>query len=125
MYLVMNKDKWDELPADIQAVFTEVSEKYVEYWANVAAGYDYDGIKFLLEQPGREVIDLAEDEAARWATAVRPLIDDKLTALSGAGFTDDYEGYINERISYWAANSPTEEECSAWMAENVKAPSAQ
>jgi TRAP-type C4-dicarboxylate transport system substrate-binding protein len=124
MYLVMNKDKWDELPADIQQIFTETSTKYVEYWANVASGYDYDGIVALNEQPGREVIDLSEEEGALWAAAVRPMIDDKLAALTAAGFTDDYEGYLLERIAYWQSSAPTEEECSAWVVENVKAPAA-
>ena len=123
MYLVMSKDKWDELPADLQQVFTEVSEKYVEYWANVASGYDFDAIEFLLAQPEREVIDLPEEEAAKWKAAVRPMIDEKLAALTAAGFTDDYEAYVQERIEYWLANAPTEEECSAWVAENVAAPS--
>lgn len=124
MYLVMNKDKWAELPADIQQIFTETSEKYVEYWANVGSGYDYDAVVALNAQPGREVIDLSEEEGALWAAAVRPMIDEKLTALTGAGFTDDYEGYVTDRIEYWLANAPTEEECSAWVAENVMAPSA-
>ncbi len=31
MYLIMNKDKWDALPADVQQIFTDVSEEYVEY----------------------------------------------------------------------------------------------
>jgi TRAP-type C4-dicarboxylate transport system substrate-binding protein len=122
MYLVMNKDKWDELPADIQQVFTEVSQKYVEYWANVGSGYDYDAMVALSEQPDREVIDLDATESARWAAAVRPMIDEKLAALTAAGFTDDYEAYLLERIAYWQTNAPSEEECSAWVAENVAAP---
>jgi TRAP-type C4-dicarboxylate transport system substrate-binding protein len=124
MYLVMNEDKWNELPADIQEIFTEVSEKYIEYWANVASGYDYDAMAFFNEQPDREVIELSDDEATRWAEAVRPIIDEKLAALTAAGFTEDYEAYILERISYWADNAPSEEECSAWVAENLQAPSA-
>jgi TRAP-type C4-dicarboxylate transport system substrate-binding protein len=121
MYLVMNKDKWDELPADIQQIFTETSEKYVEYWANVASGYDYDGIVALKAQPGREVIDLDATEAAAWKAAVRPIIDEKLAALTAAGFTDDYEAYLLERIAYWQGQAPSEEECSTWVKANLAA----
>jgi TRAP-type C4-dicarboxylate transport system substrate-binding protein len=124
MYMVMNKDKWDELPADIQQIFTDVSLEYVEYWAKVSAGLDYDGIA-ALEAKGGEVIDLSAEEGARWLAAVRPMVDAKIAELSAAGFTDDYETYITDRIAYWAASAPTEEECSAWMAENIKSPSAQ
>ncbi len=124
MYLVMNKDAWDELPADIQQIFTDVSLEYVEYWAKVSSGLDYDGIAALVEKGG-EVIDLSDEEGARWLAAVQPLVDEKIAALSAAGFTDDYKTYITDRIAYWAAQAPTEEECSVWMAESVKAPSAQ
>jgi TRAP-type C4-dicarboxylate transport system substrate-binding protein len=121
MYLVMNKDKWDELPAEIQQIFTETSEKYVEYWANVASGYDYDAIVALKAQPGREVIDLDATEAAAWKAAVRPMIDEKLTALTGAGFTGGYEAFILERIAYWQAQAPSDEECSTWVKANLVA----
>ena len=47
MYLVMNKDKWDALPPDIQQVFTDVSNEYVEYWAKVSSAYDYDAMVAL------------------------------------------------------------------------------
>ncbi len=121
MYLVMNKDKWDELPADIQQIFTETSTKYLEYWAKVASGYDYDGIEALKAQPGREVIDLDETEAAAWKAAVQAMLDEKVAALKAAGFNDDYEGYIQERITYWLEKAPSEEECSTWVKANLAA----
>jgi TRAP-type C4-dicarboxylate transport system substrate-binding protein len=123
MYLVINKDKWEELPADIQTIFTETSEKYLEYWAKVSSGYDFDAIVALKEQPGREVIDLDETEAAAWKAAVRPIIDEKLAALTAAGFTDDYEAYLLERIAYWQGQAPSEEECSTWVKANLVATS--
>jgi TRAP-type C4-dicarboxylate transport system substrate-binding protein len=125
MYLVMNNDKWNELPPDIQQIFTDVSAEYVEYWAKVGSAYDYDAMVFFNEQPGREEIDLSEEEAAAWKTAVRPMIDEKNTALKDAGFTDDYEAFIAERIAYWNDNQVSDEECSAWVKENIKAPGAQ
>ncbi len=119
MYLVINKDKWAELPADIQMIFTETSEKYLEYWAKVSSGYDFDAIVALNAQPGREVIDLDETESAAWKAAVRPIIDEKLAALTAAGFTDDYEAYLLERIAYWQGQAPSEEECSTWVKANL------
>ena len=124
MYLVMNNDKWNDLPPEIQQIFTDVSAEYIEYWAKVGSAYDYDAMVFFNEQPEREEIDLSEEENAAWKTAVRPMIDEKNTALAGAGFTDDYEGFIQERIAYWTQNQVSEEECSAWVKENIKSPSA-
>lgn len=125
MYLVMNNDKWESLPPDIQQIFTEVSAEYVEYWAKVGSAYDYDAMVFFNEQSGREEVDLSEEEATAWKAAVRPMIDEKNASLKDAGFTDDYEAFIAERIMYWTDNQVSEEECSAWVKENIKSPSAQ
>ncbi len=125
MYMVMNKDKWDELPADIQQVFNDVTQESIESWAKVGAAYDYDAMVFFNEQQGREVIDLSDEESAAWKAAVRPMIDEKLAALKDAGFADDYEGFVTGKIEEWTTEAVSEEECSAWVKENIKSPSAQ
>lgn len=123
MYLVMNKDKWEALPPEIQKVFTDVSQEYIEYWAKVSSAYDYDAMEFFRQQPGREVIDLSEEEGAKWKAAVRPMIDEKLKAIDDA--THGYEKYLLDRIAYWTKNAVDEKECSAWVKDNIKSPSAK
>ncbi len=123
MYLVMNNDKWNQLPADVQQVFTEVSQAYVEYWAKVGTASDYDAMAYFAQQPGREAFDLSDEEATSWKTAVRPMIDDKLKAIDDA--TNGYEAYLLDRIAYWTENQVPEEECSTWVKENIKSPSAK
>ncbi len=125
MYLIMNLDKWNSLPPDIQQIFTEVSEEYIEYWAKVGSAYDYDAMKFFLEQgPDRKVIDLTPEESQAWVQAVKPMFDKKLADLKAAGLTEDYAAYLQERIRYWTEKAVPEADCSAWVAENVKSPSA-
>lgn len=123
MYMVMNKDKWDSLPPDIQQIFTDVSNEYVEYWAKVSSAYDYDAIEFFKQQPEREVIDLAPDESDKWKAAVRPMIDEKLKAIDDAA--NGYEKYLLERIQYWSDNAVSEADCAAWVKDNIKSPSAK
>lgn len=126
MFLVMNKDKWAELPPDIQQIFTDVSTEYTEHWAKVASAYDYDAMEnFKSLADGREVIDLPEAEAAAWKTTIRPMIDEYLATLKTGGNTGDYEAFVLERIDYWMQNAVSEAECSAWVKENVKSPSAK
>jgi TRAP-type C4-dicarboxylate transport system substrate-binding protein len=126
MYMVMNKDKWDALPPEIQQIFTDVSQEYIEYWAKVASGMDYDGIAYFNSlADGREVIDLSEQEGAAWKAAVQPMLDKYVGDLKTAGNTDDYTGFVQERIAYWTAKAVSEEECSKWINENVKSPSAK
>jgi TRAP-type C4-dicarboxylate transport system substrate-binding protein len=122
MYLVMNKDRWDGLPADIQQVFTDVSQQFADYWATVASALDYDAMAFFRAQPGREVIDLSAEEAARWKTAVRPMIDEKLAAIDDAA--NGYEAFLLDRIDYWTKHGLSGADCSEWVAKNVVAPTA-
>jgi len=73
MYIVMNKDKWNSLPEDVQKTIDELSD----FWTNVH-GYMWDstdqqGREFTKNQ-GNELISLSEAESAKWRKAVEPVI---------------------------------------------------
>jgi TRAP-type C4-dicarboxylate transport system substrate-binding protein len=125
MYLIMNNDKWTSLPPDVQQVFTDVSNEYIEYWAKVSSALDANGIEALKAQPGREIVDLSADEAAKWAAAIKPIVDKKIADMKAAGLNDDYSAFIAERIKYWTENAVSEADCLTWVNENIKAPSAK
>ncbi len=121
MLVVMNKAKWDSLPADIQKVFNEVNQEWIESHARVWTHYDKSAMDFFKTFPNREVIELPADEMARWVDAVQPLINSYLEELKGKGLpADEYEKFINERAQYWAEKAPSAEECSSWVKDNVK-----
>jgi TRAP-type C4-dicarboxylate transport system substrate-binding protein len=123
MYMIMNKDKWDKLPPDIQQVFTDVSNEFIEYWAKVSSAYDYNAMEYFKQQPGREAFDLAPDEAAKWTAAVQPMITEKLTAIDDAA--GGYHKFLLERIQYWTEKAVPEADCAAWVKDNIKSPSAK
>ncbi|MBN1632476.1 MAG: TRAP transporter substrate-binding protein DctP [Thermoleophilia bacterium] len=126
MYMVMNEDKWADLPPEIQQVFTDVAQESIEAFARVSAAYDYAGIEYFNSLgDGREVIDLSEEEGAAWKAAVQPIVDKKLGDLQGAGFTDDYQGFVDGKIQEWLPKAPSEADCAAWVKDNIKSPSAQ
>ncbi|NLV71569.1 MAG: TRAP transporter substrate-binding protein DctP [Actinobacteria bacterium] len=126
MYMIMNKDKWADLPPDIQQVFNDVALESVEAFANVAAAYDYAGVEFFTSLgEGREVIDLSEEEGNAWKAAVQPMVDKNLEDLKAAGFTEDYQGFVENKIQEWLPKAPSEADCAAWVEENIKSPSAQ
>ena len=72
MWVGMNKEKWDNLPNDIQKIFTEVSEEWIEVHGKVWDDADAAGREFTLSL-GNEIINLSEEEAARWVEAVKAL----------------------------------------------------
>lgn len=87
-FVVMNKNKWNSLPADVQKVFTQVSEEYTDKVGALWDSTDKDGIAFI-KTKGVKIIPLSKEEDARWAKAVRPLLDDYVAAMKTKGLPGD------------------------------------
>ena len=77
-FIVMNLDKWNALPADVQKVFEEVSEKYVDIHGKVWDSTDEEGRKYT-ESLGNKIISLSDEENARWRKAAEPVINNFIT----------------------------------------------
>lgn len=75
MFVVMNKDKWASLPQNIQKIFTEVSQEFIDKHGEAWDQADAEGRAFVQEL-GKAMIPLSEAEAARWKQAVQPLLDE-------------------------------------------------
>ena len=121
MFVVMNKDKWDSLPRDVQKVFTEVSEEWIEKHGQVWTYYDKAGIDYFLTFEGRELIELSEEEMARWIDAIKPLLDEYMQKKTDMGLpAADYEEYIIQRTQYWSKKSPADESCVEWVQKNLQ-----
>lgn len=77
MFIAMNKNKWNSLPPDIQKVFNEVNEEWIEKQGRVWVEIENKGIEFT-KNKGNQIIYLSKEEDARWAAAVKPIQDDYL-----------------------------------------------
>ena len=75
MFVVMNKDKWARLPADVQKVFTDVSREWIAQHGEAWDQADKDGREFVT-QLKRQFIQLPEAEQQQWKNAVKPILDD-------------------------------------------------
>ncbi len=98
MFVAMNRKKWDALPADIQKIFTEVSDEWVDRHGRAWDQADEEGRQYV-EELGRPIIALSPDEQARWKAAVQPILDDykAKTAeqnLPGEEFLSDIQAMI-------------------------------
>jgi TRAP-type C4-dicarboxylate transport system substrate-binding protein len=114
MFIVMNLDKWNALPANVQKVFTEVSEEWIEKHGKVWDYYDKVGVDYFLSLgEGREVIELSAEEMNRWVeTAVAPLVQQYIEDKTAAGLpAAEYEDYLLERVQYWSSRAPTAQQC--------------
>jgi TRAP-type C4-dicarboxylate transport system substrate-binding protein len=88
MYVVMNRDKWAALPADLQGILTEVSAEWVARHGEAWDEADRQGRAFVGELK-RDVITLSAEEQARWATAVKPVLDDYVKRALAKGLPGD------------------------------------
>jgi TRAP-type transport system periplasmic protein len=110
-YVAMNKKKWDSLGPDLQKIFTDV---FAEYLPKAAVGWNEinaQGFQAAIQQ-GAEFITLPEDEAARWKTAVQPVMENYITKMTQKGFKEqevrDQLAFIRERIAYWEEQQITQ-----------------
>lgn len=103
-YIVMNKSKWDSLSPDLQKIFNDVGAKYQAETALTWNKINVAGFQTAIEK-GVEFITLPDEEAARWKTAVQPVIDNYVTKMVGKGSSEkqvkDQIAFIRERIAYW------------------------
>lgn len=84
MFVVMNKQKYEALPPDIQKVFEEVGAEWVDVHGKVWDDADVAGRKFV-EQLGRKIHKLPPDEEKKWVAAVQPIIDDYIKKMEKKG----------------------------------------
>lgn len=84
-FVVMNKDKWNSLPAVVKDVIEEINAEWAVKHGKAWDSSDMAGIQFILSR-GNNIIGIDSEEAARWKQAVKPIIDDYVKELDQKGF---------------------------------------
>ena len=90
-FVSMNRDKWSSLPPDIQEVFTQVSQEYIDIAGGVWDRASAAGLEYAKEQ-GLEIIELPDQERARWHAAYAPLRDEYVKDMAAKGL--DGKGFL-------------------------------
>jgi TRAP-type C4-dicarboxylate transport system substrate-binding protein len=83
-FVAMNKEKWNSLPPNIQKIIEEVNEEYIAKQGANWDAIDKDGRETAL-QLGNKIIALSPEEDARWAAAVKPLLDEYIKNMKEKG----------------------------------------
>jgi TRAP-type C4-dicarboxylate transport system substrate-binding protein len=83
-YVVMNKEKWAALPADIQKIILEINKEWIPKHGDAWDSSDEEGRKYMLEK-GRKFISLSEAEAAKWKQVVNPVLGEYVKAAKAKG----------------------------------------
>ncbi len=92
-FFVMNQDRYDSLPADVQACIDESSGdalvgRFGDWWD----AWDAPG-RAAAEARGNEIRVLSDEERARWREALAPMIEAYLTQLESEGVDNAREIY--------------------------------
>ena len=99
MFVVMNADRWKQLPADIQKVFEAVSAEWIDKHGAAWDAGDNEGRNFTLSLKN-EIIELDAAEKQRWQTAVKPIIDTYIQAAKTKNMPGDvYVSDLNRLIA--------------------------
>jgi len=83
-FMAMNLNKWNSLPRDVQNIFEEVSARYIPKAGAIWDAGDKAGREFTLSL-GNKIIPLSDQENARWAKAVHPVINDYIKKAQKKG----------------------------------------
>ena len=97
-FVVMNKDKWSGLPADVQKIISDINAEWAVKHGEAWDSSDDVGRKFFLEQKN-EIIELDDAEQARFKAAVAPIIDDYIKQLDGKGLNGkEIVGFVIKKL---------------------------
>ena len=84
-FVVMNKDKWNSLPPDVQKIIEQINQEWAVKHGEAWDTSDAQGIVFFLNQ-GSEIIGLDAKEGEKWKKAVAPIITDSAADMDKKGF---------------------------------------
>lgn len=81
-FVVMNSDVWAKLPADARKTIDEINLEWAAKHGKAWDESDAKGREFLLSQKGRQILELAPGQDAKWRKVVEPVLDDYVRKLS-------------------------------------------
>jgi len=84
-FVVMNKDKWNSIPAEAQKIIEQINEEWIPKHAAAWVSSDMEGYQYSLVL-GQDIFGLDSKEAARWKQAVAPVIDEYIKKMNENGF---------------------------------------
>jgi len=87
-FVVMNKDKWNSLPPDIQKVIETINVEWIEKTGKAWDDIDKEGKEFTLSR-GNQIIALSKEEDEKWAKLVRPILDEYVTSMKAKNLPGD------------------------------------
>ncbi|MCP4673833.1 MAG: TRAP transporter substrate-binding protein, partial [Desulfobacula sp.] len=84
-FVVMNKQKWSKIPADLQKIISQVNKEWISKHGQAWDESDKVGLDYF-KSLGHEVIELSDAESQRWKKTIAPVIDNYIDKMNKKGF---------------------------------------
>ncbi|WP_294149966.1 C4-dicarboxylate TRAP transporter substrate-binding protein [uncultured Clostridium sp.] len=83
--ITVNMDTWNDLPAEVQTILTEVGEGYLDYEANYINEIHEKDLADLQEK-GCTIVTLSREEQEKWAASLPDIVNGLVKNLDNAGY---------------------------------------
>jgi len=87
--VVMNKDKWNSLPADIKKVIDDMRKEWALWTGNYVDNHVTEALKWSKDKYNLQIFDLPPAEKAEIPKLIKPLIDEYAKRVTAAGLPGD------------------------------------
>ncbi len=87
-FTVMNKDKWNSLPPDIQAAIEKLDEEWIPRVSKKWADWENVGKAELLKKGGK-IVSLSKEDNAQWVEQMKPILNEYVAASKAKGLPGD------------------------------------
>jgi TRAP-type C4-dicarboxylate transport system substrate-binding protein len=87
--VVMNLDKWNSLPKDVQKVMEDMAREHSEWIGNYMDAHIIESVEWSTKTQGVEVISLSAAEKAKWDKLLDPILTDWIAGANKKGYPAD------------------------------------
>ncbi len=87
--VVMNLDKWNSLPKDVQKVMDDMAREHSEWTGTYMDNHIVESMAWSKKTQGVEVITLSKAEKAKWDKLLGPIMTDWIAATKKKGYPAD------------------------------------
>jgi TRAP-type C4-dicarboxylate transport system substrate-binding protein len=88
MYVIMNKNKWNQISKEDQATIEKINEEWIEKQGNLWNKLDKEGKEYAI-QKGVKFVKVSKDEEAKVAAKMRPILDEYVKAMKSKNLPGD------------------------------------
>jgi len=87
--VVMNREKWDSLPAEVKKVIDDMRKEWVLWTGNYVDNHVTEALKWSKEKYNLQIFEIPAAEKTEIPKLIKPLIDEYIKRVTAAGLPGD------------------------------------